>query len=54
VANTNSTARAASVAVTVPRSKLHPDLSDVVVAEVARTARAIAARISGHTHSPTL
>jgi hypothetical protein len=34
----------------VPRSELGPDLRDVVVAEVGRSARAIAARISGHTH----
>lgn len=38
----------ASVAVTVPRSELGPDLREVVVAEVGRTARAIAARIGGH------
>jgi DNA-binding IclR family transcriptional regulator len=42
----------ASVAVTVPRPELGPDLRDVVVAEVGRTARAIAARISGHTRPP--
>jgi DNA-binding IclR family transcriptional regulator len=41
----------ASVAVTVPRSELGPDLRDVVVAEVGRSARAISARISGHTHA---
>ena len=39
----------ASVAVTLPRAALGPDLRDLVVAEVARTARAIATRISGHT-----
>jgi DNA-binding IclR family transcriptional regulator len=42
----------ASVAVTMPRPELDPDLHEVVVAEVGRTARAIAARISGHTHPP--
>jgi DNA-binding IclR family transcriptional regulator len=39
----------ASVAVTMPRPVLGPELREVVVAEVGRTARAIAARISGHT-----
>jgi DNA-binding IclR family transcriptional regulator len=42
----------ASVAVTVPRSELGPDLAAVVVEEIGRSARAIAARISGHTHAP--
>lgn len=41
----------ASVAVTLPRSELGPDLRDMVVAEIGRSARAIAARISGHTHT---
>jgi DNA-binding IclR family transcriptional regulator len=39
----------ASVAVTIPRPDLGPDLRELVVEEVGRTARAIAARISGHT-----
>jgi len=43
----------ASVAVTVPRPELGPHLRDVVVVEVDRTARAIAARISGHTRPST-
>jgi DNA-binding IclR family transcriptional regulator len=43
----------ASVAVTVPRPELGPDLRDGVVVEVGRTARAIAARISGHTRPST-
>lgn len=42
----------ASVAVTVPRSDLGPDLRDLVVTEVGRTARAIATRISGHARPP--
>ncbi|GAA0898048.1 IclR family transcriptional regulator [Pseudonocardia zijingensis] len=42
----------ASVAVTVPQAEFRPDLRGAVVAEVGRTARAIAAQISGHTPQP--